>query len=334
MKPTLKHIAEHAGLSVSTVSRILRGKSKRNTENVKLVIETAQKLNYPLQANYSLDVYENSKVLFVALVTHFHTGEFYSSFYNGFDQAARETNFQVSLFNTESDPDVVIDFLQQLSFKSYDAAVLFLPMLSEDDYHKIKANAPDNFVLISAATVVNPVLDTISFDSYRGGHYVGKHFHDRGYKDVGVVMGTTNRNESLLRKSGFTDYVQHHSNMNLVWQFEGDYTIESGRQAYEEYKNLERKPRAIFLSNDYMTLGFMEFARRDGVRIPDDVALVGYDDLPICTYHYPSISSVHTNYKQLGLSAISMLKEKFKNNSDHQGLLNIVPVTLNARQSS
>lgn len=334
MKPTLKHIAEKSGLSVSTVSRILRGESKRNSENVKLVIETAQKLNYPLQANYSLDFYEDSKVLFVALITQFHTGEFYASFYNGFDQAARETNFQISLFNTESDPEVLIDFLQQLSFKGYDAAILFLPMLSEEDYTRLSKNTPENFILISAATVVNPVLDTVSFDSYRGGHYVGKHFHDRNYKDVGVVMGSTNRNESLLRKSGFTDYVQHHSNMNLVWQFEGDYTIESGNKAFEEYEKLEVKPRAIFISNDYMTIGFMECARRHGIRIPEDVALVGYDDLPICSYYYPSISSVHTDYKKLGLSAINMLKQKFENPSRQQGLLNIVPVTLNVRESS
>ena len=334
MKPTLKQIANEAGVSVSTASRILRGDSKRDSKNVQRVMEAAKRLNYPVQAKFASPFYDETNHLMVALITHFHTGEFYASLFHGMDEAAREAGFKLSLFHSESDAESIIAFIQELSFKSYDAAILFLPMLSEEDYREIQEQCPEEFTIISAAAVVNPVLDTVSFDSYRGGHYAGKHFEEHGYKDVGVVLGSTNRNESLLRKSGFTDFVDHHSNMNLVWQFIGDYTVESGRKAYRDYRRKRKKPRAIFLSNDYMTLGFMEEARRDGVIIPEQVALVGYDDLPICSYHYPSISSIHTDYKKLGTSAINLIRDKIKSGEPHQGLLNIVPVNLKERQSS
>lgn len=334
MKPILQDIAEKTGLSVSTVSRVLRGKSKRNSESVAAIIEAARSLNYPIYQIHSKEEVRNKKIIHVALVTNFHVGEFYSSFFDGFNKATAGTNFQLSLFNLNPSAQNVIDFLNHIYLNSYDAAILFLPMLSEVDYQQIIQHTPENFIIVSTATVYNPVLDTVTFDSYRGGHLVAKHFDQRGYKKVGVVLGDTNRNEALLRKSGFTDFIQHHSEMELLWQFEGDYTLESGQNAFYAYQKLPVKPRAIFISNDYMTLGFMEKARQAGIQIPEDVALVGYDDLPICSYHFPSISSVHTDYERLAKNTIHLLMEKIEKPRAHQGLVNMVPVTLSIRESS
>lgn len=333
MKPTLKDIADHTGLSISTVSRVLSGKSKRNTTNVVEIIEAAQRLNYPIYTD-STHVIDKKKNIFVGLITHFHVGEFYSSLYDGFNSAVKDTNYQIGLFHTELELSKVIEKINLLAFNSCDAVILFLPTLTESDYEKIITHTPPNLALISAATVHNPVLDTVTFDSYRGGHQIGKHFYNKGYKDVGIVLGTTIRNESLLRKSGFTDFVQHHSDMKLTWQCEGDYTIESGRRVYEDFRALEKKPRAIFFSNDYMCLGFLEQAQKEGFKIPEDLAVAGFDDLPICSYHFPSITSVSTDYAQLGKSALDLLTEKFQDTSNHQGLLRIVPVTLSAKGSS
>ena len=334
MKPTLKDIAESTGLSVSTVSRVLRGKAKRNSANVASIIEAAKHLNYPIYNDEDLLVSDDDN-LFIALIASTDIGEFYSSFFTGFSMASQQAEASISLIHVIPSVDRVVDLLHDLSAKRFDAAILFLPMLFEQDYQAILEEAPESITVISAATVFNPVIDTVSFDSYRGGHLVGKHFHERGYQAIGVVHGNTNRNESLLRKSGLTDYIEHHSDMDLIWQYEGDYSFESGQDAYDSFAQLKQKPRAIFLINDNMCFGFMEQARRDGVRIPEDVALVGYDDLPICSHHYPSLSSVHTDYTQLGATAINMIEQKISNNDiEHQGLVSMVPVSLSIRESS
>ena len=334
MKPTLKDIADSTGLSISTVSRVLRGKAKRNSANVASIIEAARNLNYPIYNDDELLVTEDSH-FFIALIASTDIGEFYSSFFTGFSEASRMAEAHLSLIDSDPSVDSVVELLHELATKRFDAAILFLPMLFEKDYQYILDESPDNFTVISAATVFNPVMDTVSFDSYRGGHLVGKHFHERGYQDIGVVLGNTNRNESLLRKSGLTDYIQHHSDMDLIWQFEGDYSFESGQAAYGAFAKLKKKPRAVFLVNDNMCFGFMEEARRAGVNIPEDVALVGYDDLPICSHHYPSLSSVHTDYTQLGLTAINMIEQIIGDSSrEHQGLVSMVPVSLSLRESS
>ena len=335
MKPTLKDIALSTGLSISTVSRVLRGKAKRESENVELILRTAQNLGYPFYNDDLKNVVNKGKPLYVALVAHTEIGEFYSSFFAGFGEAAMNKGIQISLFDVAPENKKISALIEELSTMGYSAVILFIPSLSERNYRDILLTAPPKMVIISAATVYNTVLDTVSFDSYRGGHLVGHHFDERGYKELGVVIGNTQRNESLLRKSGFSDYIEHHSDMQLIWQYEGDYSFESGQAAFENYSRLAKKPRAIFLLNDYMCFGFMEQARRREVRIPEDIALCGYDDLPICKYHYPSLSSITTSYSKLGETALEMIQEKIREkNYDHAGQVRMIPVSLTIRDSS
>lgn len=335
MKPTLKDIAASTGLSVSTVSRVLRGKAIRDSENVDLILKAAQELNYPFYNAKIIDAVKEKQTTYVALIVDAEIGEFYASFFAGFSEAALLKSMQISLYNVPGGNDKLTALIRELHQKSFDAAILFMPKLQQEDYQEIVAHSPRPFILVSAATVYNTVLDTVSFDSYQGGHLVGQHFHQRGYKELGVVIGNAQRNESLLRKSGFTDYIEHHSDMELIWQFEGDYSFESGQRAFMAYQKLEKKPAAIFLINDYMCFGFMEQAKRAGTRIPDDVALCGYDDLPICDHLYPSLSSVSTSYLQLGKTAVELISEKIRlSQSEHKGQVRIVPVSLKVRESS
>lgn len=334
MKATLKDISDKTGLSISTVSRILRGESKTSSKNVELTIKTAQEINYPLNSRVLNGKYDYKQRLQVALVTSFYPDEFYSTFFYGFNSATKGFNINLSLYTFNPAEGSLGEFLTELSHNSIDAAVLFLPTLQEQDYRNMLDNIPEDFTLISAAPLFNPVLDTITFDSYRGGYIVAKHFYEKGYHDVGIITGPTNKNESLLRKNGFTDYISQKSDMNLTWIFEGDYTFDAGKNAYEEYSGLAKKPRAVFASNDYMCLGFLEQATKDGLKIPNQIAIAGYDDLPICNYVHPSITSVHTNYEILGQKTFNILKEKMKSESNHSGVLSIIPVTLSIRSST
>ncbi len=334
MKATLKDISDKTGLSISTVSRILRGESKTSSKNVELTIKAAQEINYPLNSRVLNGKYDYKQRLQVALVTSFYPDEFYSTFFYGFNSATKGFNINLSLYTFNPAEGSLGEFLTELSHNSIDAAVLFLPTLQEQDYRNMLDSIPKDFSLISAAPLFNPVLDTITFDSYRGGYIVAKHFYEKGYHDVGIITGPTNKNESLLRKNGFTDYISQKSDMNLTWIFEGDYTFDAGKNAYEEYSALHKKPRAVFASNDYMCLGFLEQATKDGLKIPQQIAIAGYDDLPICNYVHPSITSVHTNYEILGQKTFNILKEKMKSESNHSGVLSIIPVTLSIRSST
>lgn len=334
MKTTLQDISDKTGLSVSTISRVLRGEAKLGSENVNLVIKTAQELNYQVNNRLLNTTYNYKKKLQVALLTNFSEQEFYSTLFKGVAEAASSLDVHLCLYDVTNNEESLEDFVQFLIKHSIDAIVLFITDLSEKSYKNLVNKTPEDFTIVSIAPVFHRIIDTVTFDSYMGGYMVAKHFEDRGYQEVGIIVGPTDRHEALLRKSGFVDYVTHNSKMKLVWSFNGDYTPSSGMEALQDYLTSDTKPRAIFASNDYMGMGFIKSAAEENISIPDDVAIVGFDDLTLCNYLHPTLSSIHTNYTELGKAAITMIQEKVQKREGQKGLFNLVPVSLTVRNSS
>ncbi|MDR9415329.1 MAG: LacI family DNA-binding transcriptional regulator [Gracilimonas sp.] len=334
MKTTLTDIAEKAELSISTVSRILRGDSKSSTENVEKTIRIAQELNYPINTRLLNQQYDIKSSLQIALISSFFPQEFYSSFYYGMNNAAKAENITMPLYISNPGDDNLFDLINKLWNNAIDAAMLFIPTLQEDDYKEILEKVPNNFPIISLAPAFNPIIDTITFDSYRGGHLVANHFYEIGYRKLGIITGPYNKNEALFRKNGFTDFINQKSDAELVWQIEGDYSFEFGKKAYKTYAGLDNKPQAIFASNDYMGLGFLEQATKYGLKIPQDVAVAGFDDLPACEYVHPAITSVHTNFDIMGEKTFKLLNDKINNPQNQSGIQSVVPVSLSIREST
>lgn len=333
MKITLRTIAKDTGLSVSTVSRALSQSGKISPKNVKKVFESAQRLNYPIYQHAAASKFRSN--FYIAVITHFHPGEFYASFFDGFARAAAGSDTHFALFNVNKDTECSQRFLDSLKRNHFDAAVLFLPGLSKNDYHAILEQAGD-FPVMSTAPLATPVMDTIAFDNYSGGHLVAKHFHERGYQKIGSIQGPKTEIETHLRKNGLTDYCEQHG-LDIVWSYQSDYDITSGRQAYEDFKRLRDKPEAVFTGNDALALGFMHSAQQDGLRIPGDVALAGYDDIPSCKYQNPGLTSVHTPYVDLGKNVLELLTAQLHNpdpHRQHSGSTKLVPVTLVERGST
>lgn len=333
-KVTLKDIAVDTDLSISTVSRALARIGKISDKNEKRIFDSAQRLGYPIKHfNTPLELRKN---IFIALITSFQTGEFYSSLFDGFNVATKDTNANIALINVSDEPFSEVDLVHQLQQAKFDAAVVFLPHFNQTDYTQLIEKTDPNFPIISVAHITSPVMDTITFDNYGGGYSVGNHFLNKGYKKLGIINGPSNKSEAMLRKNGFLDFIDSREELSLVWQYDGDYDPKAGNDAYIHYKNAKIKPEAIFCSNDSMAVGLMHAALRDGKKIPNDFAVVGYDDLPICQYHTPTITSIHTPYEVLGKKSIEYLLNRLKhtNKVEHGGFTSLIPVSLKVREST
>jgi DNA-binding LacI/PurR family transcriptional regulator len=335
MKVTLNDIAEETGFSVSTVSRALRGIEKVSPKNKQIIIDTAKRLDYPLQSN-SDGLLKRKKTL-IALIVGFHIneGEFYASFFDGFIHAGEKKNIKVSMFNVPENTNGVCDLLNLLESTGYSAAVLMVSTLHRKDYQQIMRQTPADFPLVSCYNIFHPVLSTVTFDGYRGGSLVANHFAERGYGTVGMIEGPTNKPSAQYRKNGFADTISQRGGIELIWSQQGDYSIESGIQAFKIFETLEQKPRAIFAADDATALGFMEAAFACGYKFSDDIALAGYDNLPICKYHFPTITSVKPNYNKLARVALTTIEAQLFNHISHEeGLVSTLPVELIVRNSS
>lgn len=331
MKITLKDIANETGFSVSTVSRVLNGSSKISTETQDIILKSARSLGYRSGKKKSAS---SSKFLNVALiVSDFSQGEFYVSFFNGLNNASKKNNIRLSLIGVLNPKEELANLIKEISLHYYDAAVLFIPEYTRTDYEELEKRLPNGFTVISNALIENPVFPTITFDGYSGGYLAAKHFEEQSYTKLGIIQGPFERAESRYRSNGFKDYAHQH-NLELTWTFDGSFTFESGVEAFKKYERLAEKPRAIFATNDDMANGFMETAKGKGVNFPDDVAIMGYDDLPVCRHNHPTISSVKTDYEALGMTTMKRLRESIENPGQKNNMLSFVSVSVVHRQSS
>ena len=324
---TLKHISDDTGLSIATVSRTLNRKKRRYSANEEKIYASARKLGYPFFTNAG----ENGKVS-IALVMKLFEGEFYSSLINGFYEASGNTDSEIVFSYVEKQNDNPVDDIISLS-KKYSGICLFLPSMTDNNYLKIKEKV-GRYPIISLLPSKNPKIDTVCFDSYRGGYMMAKHFEERGYKKFGYISGPTRRADALFRKNGFLNHVHESNGLELVWSYEGDFSTNAGISAFAEFKKTGLKDIAVFGGNDYSCFGFMKAAIESGYKIPDDFIIGGYDNLSFCENFTPELTSVVTDFHELGKKAIRTIENLVTDNMDTVGQISMIPVRIKIRNSS
>ena len=327
MRVTLKHIADDTGLSTATVSRALSRQKRNHSTSEEKIYASAQKLGYPLLTNAG----ENQQVS-IALVMKLFDGEFYASLMNGFYEASESTNSKIVFSYVAKQNDNPVDDIIKLS-KKYSGICLFLPSMTNNDYLKIKEGV-GQYPIISLLPSKNPKIDTVCFDSYRGGYMLAKHFEEQGYKKFGFISGPSNRADALFRKNGFLNHIHENDDLELVWSFEGDFRSSSGKAAFAKYKNTGLKDIAIFGGNDYSCFGFMKAAIESGYKIPDDFIIAGYDNLSFCETFTPELTSIATDFHELGKKSIRTIENMVAENSDSFGTISMIPVKIKIRTSS
>ena len=327
MRVTLKHIADDTGLSIATVSRALSRQKRNHSTSEEKIYASAQKLGYPLFTNAG----ENQQVS-IALVMKLFDGEFYASLMNGFYEASESTNSKIVFSYVAKQNDNPVDDIIKLS-KKYSGICLFLPSMTNNDYLKIKEGV-GQYPIISLLPSQNPKIDTVCFDSYRGGYMLAKHFEEQGYKKFGYISGPPKRADALNRKNGFINHIYENDDLELAWSFEGDFSSSSGKAAFEKFKNTGLKDIAIFGGNDYSCFGFMKAAIESGYKIPDDFIIAGYDNLSFCETFTPELTSIATDFHELGKKSIRIIENMAAENSDSFGNIFMIPVTIKIRTSS
>jgi len=327
MRVTLKHIADDTGLSIATVSRALSRENRNHSTSEEAIYSSARKLGYPLFTKAG----ENHQ-LSIALVMKLFEGEFYSSLINGFYEASENSDSKIVFSNVAKQNDNLVDDIINLS-KKHSGICLFLPSMTNKDYIKIKEGV-GQYPIISLLPSKNPKIDTVCFDSYRGGYMLAKHFEEQGYKKFGYISGPSKRADALFRKNGFLDHIHENDNLELAWSYEGDFRTSSGKVAFDDFKKKGIKDIAIFGGNDYSCFGFMKAALESGYKIPDDFIIAGYDNLSFCEIFTPELTSIATDFHELGKKSIRIIENMITDDSESFGNISMIPVRIKIRNST
>jgi LacI family transcriptional regulator len=326
---TIRDVAEAAGVSVATVSRVLNGTAPV-ADSTRLRVEQAvARFDFwPHAAARSLTTSRTHTLGILLPDLH---GQFFSEIIRGIDQGARETGFQILVSSSHADAGALMLGARAMSGR-VDGLVAMAP---DRDTTTVIARLSRKFPVV----LLNPhhpieVCATIAVANFDGAVAMVKHLLARGHRSIGMVTGPLGNMDAEERWRGYRHALKEAGIAPQArLQFQGDFTESSGFRAGLAIAALSRPPAAVFAANDGMAVGLLSAFRQQGIEVPGRIAVAGFDDIPIAEFVVPRLTTVHVDAFALGLRAVKMLTAFIRRSPagppPHQKL----PVRLVVRQS-
>ncbi|HET9986085.1 MAG TPA: LacI family DNA-binding transcriptional regulator [Longimicrobiales bacterium] len=299
---TIKDVARGAGVSVATVSRVLNDSGPVREATRRRVWEVASSLRYtPNEAARSL-ITRSTRTLGVVL-PDLH-GEFFSEVIRGIDQRAQQERFHLLVSGSHNERQEIEAALRAMR-RRVDGLVLMSPDI---DAAGLEANLPHNLPLVLLNCAIGATaVPTITIDNFGGATAMVRHLVGLGHRRIGFIAGPARNYDAAERLRGYREAMREAGLDPAGSEEPGDFTESGGHRGAARLLARPARPTAIFAANDAMAVGAMSALREAGVSIPDDVAVAGFDDIPIARYLSPALTSVHVPIAELGARAVERL---------------------------
>jgi LacI family transcriptional regulator len=310
---TLEDIARQAGVSRSTVSRVVNGQPYVKSEVRERVQKVIQSTGF--HPNLAARTLASQRSWMIGLVLPRSVSSFFSDPYfprltQGIAQACNQHDYTLGLFlvGTPEDEDKIYPRVSRRGF--LDGVLVQSGQIGD---HLIDRLINSTLPLVVAGRPFNTTdVSYIDVDNVQAAYQAVGHLARLGYRRIGTITGMTNSTVSLDRKEGYLKaLVDHGLSMDKSLIVEGDFSEGSGYHGMELL--MPARPDAVFAASDLMAMGAMRFVRDSGLCIPDDIAFVGFDDLPQSSLAEPPLTTVHQPITQFGVKAVEILIDLIEN---------------------
>lgn len=303
MATKMSDVAKLAKVSTATVSRVLTDDPRVTSRTRRRVLEAVQTLEY--KPNRLASNFRKNSSRTVLVVLPDITNPFFSEIVQGFEAAALERDYHVLLGDTRNSLVLERDFIQLATERFVDGLVLATARLSKQDLLPICEQIP---VVLACEYLDDIDLSTVSIDNVEAARTATQHLMDLGHERIGFVTGSLNVILSRDRLRGFREaHLLRGFAVDGTMIVEGDFVSESGEAAVEQLLNRNPRPTAIAFSGDQMAIGALRALRRKGIRVPEDISVIGFDDVPMCQYVQPELTTIHQPKFEIGLTAMNLL---------------------------
>jgi LacI family transcriptional regulator len=329
MTVTIREVAREAKVSVATVSRVLTGKSLVREETRERVRQVAERLRYlPHGAARSL-ITRRTMTLGV-LLPDLH-GEFFSEVIRGIVLRARRSGYHLLVSSSHSDLSEIEATVLAMRGR-VDGLILMSPDIDASWLHaRLPARLP--VVLLNAAGETG-TFETIGVDNRGGAFAMTRHLLGLGHRRIGIVRGPEGNLDAAERLRGWRLAIQDLPSGDVdAVEVAGDFTEGAGERAAEARLASAPRPTAVFAANDAMAIGLLAGLRDRGVRVPEEMAVAGFDDVPIARYVSPALTSVRIPIAQLGERAVERLLHAVGHDGEPERTHETLPTELVVRAS-
>ncbi|MCR9910664.1 substrate-binding domain-containing protein [Vibrio campbellii] len=328
---TMKDIAKLAGVSTSTVSHVINKTRFVSEEISERVNNAAKELNYYAPSALARSLKVNRTKTIGMLVTT-STNPFFGEVVKGVERSCYQKGYSLILCNTEGDNERMRESINTLLQKRVDGLILMCSSL-EGERIDVFERYPDIPVVVMDWGPMLFTSDKIQDNSLRGGYLAAKYLIDCGHKEVGCITGPLIKHQAQMRYEGYKRaMLEAELEFNANWIVESDFECEGGYQAFKKMVERGPLPSSIFVSNDMMAMGVINAANELGIQIPEQLSIIGYDDIHIAKFMSPSLTTIHQPKYRLGQVAVETLLRKLDEKSDEAQVVQLEP-TLVERNS-
>lgn len=327
---TMKDIARLAGVSTSTVSHVINKSRFVSDEIAERVNNAAQQLNYAPSALARSLKMNRTKTIGMLVTTS--TNPFFGEVVKGVERSCYHKGYNLILCNTEGDNQRMKASINTLLQKRVDGLLLMCSTL-EGERLDVFDRYPDIPVVVMDWGPILFASDKIQDNSLQGGYMAAKHLIECGHREIGCITGPLIRHQAQMRYEGYKRALAEAGlGIHPDWIIESDFECEGGYQAFEKLYERGKLPSALFVCNDMMAMGVIQAASQRGLRVPDDLSLIGYDDVHIAKFMTPALTTIHQPKYRLGKAAVDTLLYRLENPDTTAQVVQLEP-TLVVRSS-
>ena len=314
---TIKDVAKELGVSYSSISRALNGKEGVSKETREKILQTAEKMGY--QPNDLARGLVNKISKTVGIIIPDINNPFFGEILAGITDASKENEYNIFLCVSGWNPKTEKAYFNTLQQKRVDGIILKSAGKNED-YDDIKM--PLMFIERYSRSLE---YDSVEVDNELGGYLAVKHLLDCGYKNIGFILGKEDYFASNRRLKGAERALNGYGlKLNNETVIEVSFSIEEGRAAAKKLFEANPKTDAVFCMNDLIALGVLQFCKENKIRVPEEVGVIGYDNISYAGLPQIELTTIHQPKYELGEMIFKTLLEEIQQKDSNRLVKKIV----------
>ncbi|MGO8718070.1 MAG: LacI family DNA-binding transcriptional regulator [Acidobacteriaceae bacterium] len=328
----IRTVASHARVSIATVSRTINHIPTVDPAMAKRVWKAIEELNYFPNTQARALVSGKSHIL--GLIVSEITNPFFPELIQRFEECAVDHGYEILITSTNYDPKRMASCVRRMIERKVDGVAVMTfgieePLLDQLAKQKIPLVYVDSRPRAPQAMTLNV--------DYRHGIWQGvQHLAVLGHRKIAFISGPLTLHTAQLRKQAFLDSLKQIGIApNLSWLIEGDHSLEGGMRGMGKLLKLDDVPTAILCSNDMTAIGVMHAILDAGLRVPEDISVIGFDDIHIAEFTYPPLTTIRMSCRDLAQGAVSVLSAGLENAPNEKNGRNLtIPTELIVRRTT
>ena len=325
----MRHIADLARVSMGTVSHVINGSAAVREPLKRRVLEAIRQLGYqPSQLARAL---RRNQTSMIGMIVPDITNPFFTAMVRGSEDVSYQNSYRLLLCNTDNDPSKEIAYLKEL--RSYRIAGLILIPSASSQFETMQDLEGSGPVVCLDRRPASWEGDTITVDNAGGAFAAAEHLIALGHRSIAIITGNMQLTNAVGRVEGFRAALRK-ARIEIEPEYiqEGRFDRLSGYEKMRVLLRLRPRPTAVFASNDLIALGALAAVRESGLRCPEDISLVGFDDLEFSELVHPALTTVSQPGYQMGAKGASLLLRRLRGGAEAPQHV-VLPTELKVRDS-